>query len=157
MPEQSDKKKINSEINAISSYMGLFLSKYIAYALLVAIFYPMRNTPAGILLAMLLLTAALNYIFDNGTKNSETNFILPMTAKKYKFSIIKYKIQKCVCAILIFFLFIWQLSITRHESYKAPLLFMPAIILIIYILTVLCTVLYFRHKIRRDFLELNIE
>ena len=47
----SQAKEINHELNIISRYMGLIISKYLIFALLIITLYPMNIIPGYILLA----------------------------------------------------------------------------------------------------------
>ena len=51
----SQAKEINHELNIISRYMGLIISKYLIFALLIITLYPMNIIPGYILLAGIIL------------------------------------------------------------------------------------------------------
>ena len=96
----SQAKEINHELNIISRYMGLIISKYLIFALLIITLYPMNIIPGYILLAGIIFPAALRFAVNLETspdKNTaspkkadvsdrECSFTLSHTAKKYNFS-----------------------------------------------------------------------
>ena len=57
----SQAKEINHELNIISRYMGLIISKYLIFALLIITLYPMNIIPGYILLAGIIFPAALRF------------------------------------------------------------------------------------------------
>lgn len=57
----SQAKEINHELNIISRYIGLIISKYLIFALLIITLYPMNIIPGYILLAGIIFPAALRF------------------------------------------------------------------------------------------------
>ena len=100
----SQAKEINHELNIISRYMGLIISKYLIFALLIITLYPMNIIPGYILLEGIILPAALRFAVNLETSpykntaspkksdvsDSECSFTLSQTAKKYNFSYKNY-------------------------------------------------------------------
>lgn len=118
----SQAKEINHELNIISRYMGLIISKYLIFALLIITLYPMNIIPGYILLAGIIFPAALRFAVNLETspdKNTasqkkadvsdrECSFTLSQTAKKYNFSYKKYKAENYNFILISLLLVVWQ-------------------------------------------------
>lgn len=110
----SQAKEINHELNIISRYMGLIISKYLIFALLIITLYPMNIIPGYILLAGIIFPAALRFAVNLETspdKNTaspkkadvsdrECSFTLSQTAKN-----IIFRIKNIKQRIIILYLF----------------------------------------------------
>lgn len=156
----SDNKKNKHELNIISRYLGLMVSKYIVFILLIITFYPMNIVPGYILLAGIIFPAALKFAIDNGKKhttdNDITKFMLYPTARKYKFTFTKYRCESYNFILMIALIFVWQLTINKNNIFNYPKNIIPSFILIIYILSRFFGNIIFKIKLHYDFMNMNI-
>ena len=156
----SDKKKNNHELSIISRYLGLMTSKYIVFILLIVTLYPMNIIPGYILLACIVFPAGLSFAIndknDHKYDDDITNLTLYPTAKKYKFSFIKYRCESYNFILIIVLLFVWQFTINKDNIFTYPKNIIPSFILIIYILSRFLANIIFRIKLHHDFMNMNI-
>ncbi len=152
-----NRKKLNKEISLISRYAGLKCSKYVLLVLLAIIYFPMRTTPAYILLAAVF--APLFFSFATSISQNQKiteESALPYTASKYSFTITRYKNEKYGYLLNCFLLLIWQANINLHSLYAMPLKTVPAFIIIVYTLVRIITGIFIKYKIKYDFTNLNL-
>ncbi len=154
----SNSKKINKELSLISRYTGLKYSKCILLVLLIIIYYPMQATSLYIFLAsfftpiILGLNGSTRQTMQDGTED----FILIYTAKKYNFTIQKYKNEYGGFIVTLFLLCIWQININYYNAYEMPLRTVPSLLIIIYITTDIIIGTFIKYKAKYNFMNLNI-
>ena len=114
----SDSQSIYKELKLISNYLGLITAKYVTIILLVIVYYPMRPTPAYILAAIIISPLLIRYALSMTSQtDASKKFILYPTARKYSFTIPKYKAEKITYPLIVFFMAAWQLSINHYNVY----------------------------------------
>ena len=159
----SQAKEINHELNIISRYMGLIISKYLIFALLIITLYPMNIIPGYILLAGIIFPAALRFAVNLETspdKNTaspkkadvsdrECSFTLSQTAKKYKAENYNF-------ILISLLLVVWQNVLIQKNVFSYPVNIIPSFMLIIYIISRFLAKILFHFKIHHDFINLNI-
>ncbi len=159
----SHAKEINHEINIISRYIGLIISKYLIFALLIITLYPMNIIPGYILLAGIIFPVALRFSSEPETSHDKNtvshrkhSFILSQTAKKYKFSYKKYKAENYNFILISLLLIVWQNVLIQKNVFSYPVNIIPSFMLIIYILSRFLAKIIFHFKLHHDFINLNI-
>ncbi len=154
----SNSKKINNELSLISRYTGLKYSKYILLVLLIIVYYPMPATPFYIFLASFFTPVVLSLIDSthHDAKDATEDFILLYTARKHNFTIQKYKNEQHSYIITLFLLCIWQIKISCQDMYEMPLRAVPALLITVYISTRIIIKIFIKHKIKYNFMNLNI-
>ena len=159
----SQAKEINHELNIISRYMGLIISKYLIFALLIITLYPMNIIPGYILLAGIIFPAALRFAVNLETspdKNTaspkkadvsdrECSFTLSQTAKKYN-------LENYNFILISLLLVVWQNVLIQKNVFSYPVNIIPSFMLIIYIISRFLAKILFHFKIHHDFINLNI-
>ena len=153
----SEQKKINRELNSISRYMGLITSKYVIFVLLLITMFPMNIVPGYIFLAGLIFPVAFKFISEeNSSKKDVTDFTLHPTAKKYKFSYLKYKAEAFNFLLITLLLIVWQLVLHNTNVFSYPVNIIPSFMLIIYILSRFLGSLFFKIKLHHNFMNMNL-
>ena len=166
----SQAKEINHELNIISRYMGLIISKYLIFALLIITLYPMNIIPGYILLAGIIFPAALRFAVNLETspdKNTaspkkadvsdrECSFTLSQTAKKYNFSYKKYKAENYNFILISLLLVVWQNVLIQKIVFSYPVNIIASFMLIMCVISGLLAKILFHFKIHHDFINLNI-
>ncbi len=153
----SNKTQINHELSSISRYMGLVCSKCVLLVLLALIYYPMRLTPGYIFIAALILPPIYGIMSDASSKpdGGPEKLILSNTAKKYRFTALKYKSEKFGYAATLVMLLAWQAGVSINDAYPMPLYIVPSLLVAIYAATRVAAGIFFKRKINRDFINLN--
>lgn len=151
----SDKNKINHELNIISRYVGLLASKYIIFILLIITFYPMKAIPGYILLAGIIFPIAFRFASNIDDDIDKYNFTLYTTAKKYKFTYLKYRAESYNFTIIMFLLIVWQYTLNKNNEFDSPLNNIPAFMLIIYILSRFLVKILTKSKIHHNFMNME--
>ena len=152
----SDSQRIYKELKLISNYLGLITAKYVTIILLAIVYYPMRPTPAYILATIIICPLLIRYALSTASQtDASKNFILYPTARKYGFTMPKYKAEKITYPLIVFFMVAWQLSINHYNVYAFPIHVFPSVILIVYIISRPFARLFFRIKLHYDFMHMN--
>lgn len=166
----SHAKEINHELNIISRYLGLIVSKYLMFIMLIITFYPMNIIPGYILLAGIIFPAAVRFASNPETAsnthavskkniplpNNEHSFILSQTAKKYNFSYKKYTAEKYNFILISLLIIVWQNVLIQKSIFSYPVNIIPSFMLIIYILSRFLAKIICHYKLHHDFINLNI-
>ena len=147
----SQAKEINHELNIISRYMGLIISKYLIFAGIIF--------PAALRFAVNLETSP-----DKNTaspkkadvSDRECSFTLSQTAKKYNFSYKKYKAENYNFILISLLLVVLQNVLIQKNVFSYPVNIIPSFMLIIYIISRFLAKILFHFKIHHDFINLNI-
>lgn len=152
----ADSQKINKELKLISNYIGLIIAKFVALAILIITFYPMRPTPAYIIASMIFCPPIIRYgLYNKSINDAVESFSLLPTAKKYRFTMHKYNSEKYSFTFTVLLLVAWQLAINRFNLYSSFLRKIPSVILMIYIPTQILVSIFSKIKIRYDFMHMN--
>ncbi len=155
----SDTQKIKFELYSISRYIGLVYAKIAVLLLLAIVYYPMRVAP-GYIFIFTLITPLFIELSLSLKENKQTDpvdtFILAPTAKKFHFTVKKYKIEQGTSLLMIVLLLFWQMSIYRNSNFEMPFAVVPSIIIVIYAIVRISVKIFYRFKINHDFLHMNM-
>ena len=143
----SQAKEINHELNIISRYMGLIISKYLIFALLIITLYPMNIIPGYILLAGIIFPAALRFAVNLETSPDKN------TASQKKADVSD---RECFFTLISLLLVVWQNVLIQKNVFSYPVNIIPSFMLIIYIISRFLAKIIFHYKIHHDFINLNI-
>lgn len=145
------------ELRKIAEHRALCIAKYTLILFLVLIYLPMRPTPGYYIIYLLgfPFLFRLTFFANNNKKDASENFVLKQTAKRHGFTMQKLYSEKLSGNFVIFLMICWQYSAIRHESYEQLYLYLPGILVAIYLVTrILCKYVYFFY-LHKSLMEVN--
>lgn len=152
--------KPRRELRKIAEYRALCIAKFTLILFLVLVYYPLRPTPGYYIIYLLGLPFLFRFTFfsiNNGKRDAVESFSLRLTAQKHGFTMQKLNSEKFSGNLVVAFMILWQYSVLHNESYEQIYLYIPAILVVIYLVTrVVCKYAYF-YYLHRGFMSMNIE
>lgn len=162
----STKRKMNREILTISKYSSLMLAKHTLSILVIcyivaAMIFQYDSLPAFyILAANQLFPVILRYLIQNHaqattakqnkTKKEEAaDYLLPLTVKRYRYSLLQYQCNSMTFLLDCLFLYLWQRRL-QHAMATGWNLYVPTAILICILFLRTCGIAAFIAKIKYE-------
>lgn len=141
-------KEIQKDAKNISRYTGLYTARII---LLICLFFLLPFLAPT--LYIFIYVGAFPWILESFflKKYTSGEVILKFSAKKYRYTPIRYAAEKYAAGFIILFLAVWQIFV-GHEA----LHYAPGLLLLLYLLVRFFTTRVIRHKIHLSYTELTI-
>lgn len=147
-------RKTKQEIRTLSRFIGTRYARWITFALLIPVFFPLFPSSQYIMLITILLPLLLRAVFQKSSTNPDREPTLPLIRQKYHYSDAKYHAEKNTTPLLLLFLCIWQVRIMPTDL--SPVLrIYPGILIIVNIITRLGGTLLFRFYLHFQFTQLH--
>ena len=152
-------KSMDLQLMRISKFHSLIISKKIGSILLLiylitSMLLTNASVPAFYILAANNILPHLLTLVIKPKKEAEES-ILPLLAKKYKYTDLKYQSNSISSLIVCFMLFLWQRREFNTPSILGLLSLTPVTILFIMFMIRVCGNIYFRKKFHRMLIYSN--
>lgn len=150
----SKTRKTKQEIRTLSRFIGTRYARWITFALLIPVFFPLFPSSQYLMLVTILLPLLLQAVFLKSSANMEFDPALPLIRQKYHYSDAKYRAEKNTTPLLLLFLCIWQIQI-MPANLSPVLRIYPGILIIANIIIRLGGTLLFRLYLHQQFTRLH--
>lgn len=156
------KQQIRHELHIICRYRSLLLARLCTVSLLLPgciLQYPVSLYLAAALLLFPLIIQALlsdgmNTAAQADHASSAPETILKQTMKKYHYSDIRYRVESLFSIPLVFFLGVWQISLSKHPLHNDTADMLPLLLIIIYLICRISIYCYYRILLHYRFTHL---
>lgn len=147
-------RQTKQELRTLSRFMGTRYARWVTFALLLPVFFPMFPSSQYLMLVTILLPLLLQAVFQKSNAIIERDPTLPLMRQKYHYSDAKYRAEKNTAPLLLLFLCIWQIQI-MPANLSPVLRIYPGLLIIANITIRLGGTLLFRLYLHHQFTRLR--